>query len=56
MSPTGKTSMLQDVLSKRKTEVDIFAGTMIEYGKKYNIPTPYNTVIKNIIESIEQNY
>ena len=40
LAPEGKTSMLQDVEAKRKTEVDIFAGTVIELGKKYGVATP----------------
>lgn len=50
MSPNGKTSMLQDIEAGRKTEVDIFAGTVCEYGQKYQIPTPYNKIIKELIE------
>ena len=56
MTPNGKTSMLQDVEAHRKTEVAIFADTMIEFGKKHNIPTPYNTVLKGLIEVIHENY
>lgn len=56
MIPNGKTSMLQDVLAKRKTEVDIFAGTMIELGKKHNIPVPYNEIMKKEIEKIQDKY
>lgn len=56
LTPDGKTSMLQDVEAKRVTEVEMFAGTMINLGKKYNIPTPYNLVIKDFIESIQENY
>ena len=56
MIPNGKTSMLQDVLSKRKTEGDMFAGTVIELGKKYNIPTPYNNILYEFIKIIESNY
>ena len=55
MTPEGKTSMLQDVLAKRKTEVNMFAGTIIELGKKYNILTPYNEMMKERIEEIEEN-
>ena len=44
MSPNGKTSMLQDIEAGRKTEVEMFAGTVIELGEKYNIPTPYNRI------------
>ena len=42
MLPETKSSMLQDVESARKTEVEIFAGKVIEMGEKFNIPTPYN--------------
>lgn len=52
-SPMGKTSMLQDIEAKRKTEVDYFAGTVIEMGKDLNIPTPVNFVLYNIIKSLE---
>ena len=48
--------MLQDVLAKRKTEVDLFAGTVIELGKKHNIQTPYNQILKLMLESIQENY
>ncbi len=55
MIPDGKTSMLQDVEEGRKTEVEIFASTMVELGKKYNIPTPYNKILKEMIEIIDYN-
>lgn len=55
-SPFGKTSMLQDVEAKRKTEVDYFAGTVVEFGKKLNIPTPVNHVLYSIIKSTEELY
>lgn len=54
MIPEGKTSMLQDIEAKRKTEVEMFAGTVIELGKKHNIPTPYNHVLKDMIEIIQE--
>ena len=54
MCPEGKTSMLQDIEAGRKTEVEMFAGAVIEMGKKYNIPTPYNKMLKEMIEIIEE--
>ena len=56
MIPEGKTSMYQDVEAGRKTEVDIFAGTVIDLGKKHHIPTPYNNVLYEMIKIIESNY
>ncbi len=55
MSPNGKTSMLQDIEAGRKTEVDIFAGTVIKLGEKHGLQTPYNTVIKSIIDVMSEN-
>ena len=54
MCPEGKTSMLQDIEAGRKTEVEMFAGAVIKMGEKYNIPTPYNSVLKEIIEILEE--
>ncbi len=52
MVKNGRTSMLQDIEAGRKTEVDMFAGHIIELGEKYNISTPYNKVLKELIEVI----
>jgi 2-dehydropantoate 2-reductase len=54
LSPAGKTSMLQDVEAKRKTEVEMFAGKIIELGKKYSVPTPGNSVLFTAIKAIEE--
>lgn len=56
LSPEGKTSMLQDVEAGRKTEVEIFAGTVIALGEKYGIPTPVNDMLYRMIRVIEQTY
>ena len=53
LSAEGKTSMLQDVEASRQTEVDVFAGKVIELGKTHNIPTPVNQTIMQIIKVIE---
>lgn len=53
VNPDSRTSMCQDILSGRKTEVDIFAGTVCELGKKYGIETPVNKTLLNLIKSIE---
>lgn len=55
MIPEGKTSMLQDVEAGRKTEVDMFAGTVMQLGIKHNIPAPYNKVLKEMVEIIHKS-
>jgi 2-dehydropantoate 2-reductase len=55
LNPRGKTSMLQDVEAGRATEVDIFAGKLIELGELYGIPTPVNTLLLHAIKVIERD-
>jgi 2-dehydropantoate 2-reductase len=56
MTDSGKTSMLQDVLAKRKTEVDIFAGEIIRLGELHGIQTPYNQVMHDMIKNLEETF
>ena len=52
--PAGRTSMLQDIEAGRATEVDIFAGKVIDLGKTYGIPTPVNEILYHAIKVLEQ--
>ncbi len=54
LSPDGKTSMLQDIEAGRKTEIEVFAGKVVELGKNYSIPTPINQTLLSIIHVLEQ--
>ena len=54
MSPEGKTSMLQDVEAGRTTEIDIFAGAVVKFGEKHNIPTPYCKFLKEAFDVIHE--
>ncbi|MBR9648387.1 ketopantoate reductase family protein [Clostridium tyrobutyricum] len=53
MAPDSKTSMCQDITYGRKTEVDIFAGTVCKLGEEYRIDTPVNRTLLNIIKILE---
>ena len=55
MCNEGKTSMHQDILAGRKTEVDIFAGEIIKLGKEFKVLTPYNQVLYDLIKIAEEN-
>ena len=55
LSPDRKTSMLQDMEAKRKTEVEIFAGAVEAMGKEDAIPTPVNSTFFNLIRVMESN-
>jgi len=53
LTPDGKTSMLQDIEANRKTEVEIFAGAVMEMGKTHKIATPVNETFYRIIRYME---
>ena len=48
--------MLQDVEAGRKTEVEMFAGKVISLGRQYNVPTPVNQRLFDLIKEIEAKY
>ena len=56
LSADGKTSMLQDVEARRKTEVEMFAGKVVELGQRYGIATPVNQTFLRLIKVIEKRY
>jgi 2-dehydropantoate 2-reductase len=47
------TSMLQDIEGGRKTEVDSFAGTMVELGRRAGVSVPLNEAMLLIIRALE---
>lgn len=53
LDPNSRTSMLEDIESGRKTEVDVFAGTVCELGRKYGVETPVNRTLLHIIKVVE---
>jgi len=48
--------MLQDVTKKRKTEIDVINGAVVEEGKKLGIETPVNAVITKLVKVREKTY
>ena len=54
LDPRGKTSMLQDVEAGRKTEVEIFAGAVVELGRRHGVPTPVNEVLGKLLAAVER--
>ncbi len=56
LKPDGYPSMRQDTVAHRKTELGMFAGTVIELGKKLGIPTPVNEKYQDMIRAIEAKF
>jgi 2-dehydropantoate 2-reductase len=49
-------SMLQDVLKKRRTEINFINGAIVREGRKLNLSTPVNQVITDLIKAVEEAY
>jgi 2-dehydropantoate 2-reductase len=56
LTPNTKGSMLQDVEKKRRTEVDVINGAIVEAGHRLNIPTPYNNAMFWLIKALESSF
>jgi len=51
-----KDSMCQDLANRTRTEIDFLGGKVVEYGRETGIPTPYYTVMANLVKALEDNY
>jgi len=51
-----KASMLQDVLARRRTEVDALNGGIVNFGEQMGIPTPLNAGIYALITALEHSW
>jgi len=56
LNPENVPSMAQDRINKNPSEVDMFAGAVIELGKKHNIYTPTNEFLYERAKEIEKGY
>lgn len=55
-SPAGKPSMRQDGEAHRKSEVELFAGTMVRLGQKHGVELPVNAWLYEKVKEIESTY
>lgn len=55
-SPEGKPSMRQDGEAHRKSEVELFAGTMVRLGQKHGVSLPVNEWLYDRVREIEAGY
>jgi 2-dehydropantoate 2-reductase len=55
LNPKGKPSMRQDVEAGRRSEVDLFAGTVLALAAKHALDTPVNRMLYDRIRKIEAN-
>lgn len=50
----NKSSMLQDILNHKQTEIDMINGAIVREAAKAGIPAPVNTVLTNLIRFLQK--
>lgn len=53
---TNISSMLQDILRKKRTEIDFINGVIVRLGQELNIPTPVNSLLTDLVKTIEASH
>ena len=56
LNPEGTTSMCQDVIAERKTEVEMFSLSLMEMAKKHALSVPVNETLYLQLKTIEERY
>ncbi len=56
MTAQNMSSMLQDVVRRRKTEIDSITGEIVRRGNDRGVPTPLNSVLLAVVKGMENSY
>jgi len=49
-------SMLQDVLKEKRTEIDFINGAIVREAERLRIPVPVNALLTRLVQALEQSY
>lgn len=49
-------SMLADILKRKRTEIDYINGVIVRQGQELGIPVPVNSVLVDLVKTIEASY
>ena len=49
-------SMLQDIMRKKRTEIDFINGVIVRQGQELGIPVPTNALLVDLVKTIETSY
>jgi 2-dehydropantoate 2-reductase len=53
-SYTNFSSMCQDIMKGKRTEIDFLNGKIVELGRKHRVPTPVNETIVHLVRFLEE--
>ena len=51
-----QTSMVQDVLAGRGTEIDFMNGAIVRWGEHAGVPTPLNRTLWALVKGLEHSW
>jgi 2-dehydropantoate 2-reductase len=51
-----RTSMLQDVMARRRTEVDVLNGGIVRMGREAGVATPLHEAVAALVDGVEQSW
>ena len=49
----ARSMIFQDILKKRRTEIDYISGLIVRKGREAGVPTPFNETVTSVINEIE---
>ncbi len=53
---SNESSMLQDVLRKKRTEIDFINGVIVRLGQELGVLVPVNSLLVDLVKTIETSY
>ena len=56
LSPEGMPSMRQDGLAHRRSEVELFSGTVVRLADKHGLDVPVNRALYDTVRAMEARY
>lgn len=52
---TQVSSTAQDLVKKKKTEIDFLNGYIVDLGKRHGVPTPFNESVYSLVKMLERS-
>lgn len=56
LTASNRSSMLMDVLSERRTEIDAINGAVVRRGRELGVPVPVNETLTALVHAVEEVY
>ena len=52
----NKSSLCNDLLGRRRTEIDFINGAIVRLGAEHDVPTPVNNTLIAAVKALESHY